>query len=137
VQPLPVLLGRGKQVQQLHVAGVRRAAVEHLRGPGQAPQDLGQRRIGQVTQRQPGLIVTQAWQKETPQPFRAGQRLEIGHERRRKHPVRHRLMPRRIERQNIAIKEIFQALAQCPHLRWVFKIHGVLPGVDSSIITMQ
>jgi hypothetical protein len=48
LQPLCPLFWRGKAVQQLHIAGVGRAAVEHLGGPGQAPHDFGQRGVVQV-----------------------------------------------------------------------------------------
>ena len=68
-QPTPALLRRGKQMQQLHVAGVGCAAVEDFRGPGHASHDLGQRRVVQIAQAQTRLILTQAGQKEIPQAF--------------------------------------------------------------------
>jgi hypothetical protein len=51
LQPPLLLLGRTEQVQQLHVPGVRRAAVHRLGGDVRAaPGDLGQRGVLQVRQ---------------------------------------------------------------------------------------
>ena len=49
--PLADVLGRAVLEQRLHVAGVRRRAVEHLRRPVHAPHDLAQRRVLEVGQR--------------------------------------------------------------------------------------
>jgi hypothetical protein len=71
-QPAGALRRRGEQVQQLDVAGVGRAAVEHLGRPGHAAHDLGQRRVVEVAQARAGLVVTQAGQEQVPQAGGAG-----------------------------------------------------------------
>ena len=80
IQPALALLRRGEHVQQLHVPGIRRIAVEHLRRPVHAPHDLRQRRVLQIAQPHARLILAERRQEQVPQPFRARQRLEILHE---------------------------------------------------------
>ena len=59
-------------MQQFDVAGVGRAAVEHLGRPGHAAHDLGQRRVFHVAQAHAGLVVAQVGQEQVPQAGGAG-----------------------------------------------------------------
>ncbi len=82
-QPPLLLLGRPEQGQELHVAGVRRRAVDRLgRDPRVAARDLRQRRVLQV--RQAGAVLVGAREEEVPEspPTRLG--LELLHDRRRR-----------------------------------------------------
>ena len=76
LQPALVLLGRGKQVQQLGVAGIGRIAVENLGRPVDPADDLGQRAVLHIAHAGAGLIVTQAGQEKVPQTGLARQLLE-------------------------------------------------------------
>ena len=77
--------------QHLHVAGVRRVAVEHQRRQRRASPSLGERRVVDVGQplaavgAEPlGVVaVVLARQEEVPQPLRAGLGLQLGDHRQR------------------------------------------------------
>jgi hypothetical protein len=123
-QPLRALCRCGEAVQQLHVAGVGRAAVEHLGRPGQAPHGLGQRRIVQIGKARARLVVTQPGQEQVPQTFLARQRFQVFQEWRRIDAVLHRLVPGRVVGQHIALHEIAQTLLQGLGLGAVFEVHA-------------
>ncbi|MNE48383.1 hypothetical protein D3C80_1428420 [compost metagenome] len=111
-------------MQQLHVAGVRRVAVEHLRSPGHATHDLRQRGIFQVAQTGARLVLAQRRKKQIPQPLAARQGLEVGHERHRKLPGGDALLPGADARHNVGVQEITQLLTQCFGAGAVGKVHG-------------
>ena len=67
--------------EQLHVAGVRRRAVEHLGADDRPAGQLGERRVLQVGQ--PGAPVA-VRHEEVPQPLGAGLLLQLRHHRRQR-----------------------------------------------------
>ena len=71
--------------------------------PGQAPHDLGQRRVLQVAQALARARLAQAGQEQVPQALRLGQGLEVIHERRRVNTLRHRLVPGGVVGQHVAV----------------------------------
>ena len=90
LQPALLLLGRPEQGQELHVAGVRRRAVDRLgRDPRVAAGDLRQRRVLQV--RQARAVLVRAREEQVPQPARARLGLEFLHDRRRRPGVGRRM----------------------------------------------
>ena len=78
-QPALLLRGRAVAREHLHVARVRRAAVEHLGREGHRAHDLGHRRVLEV--REPRAAVV-AGEKEVPETLRAGLDLELVDHRR-------------------------------------------------------
>ena len=68
---LLLLLGRAEEGQHLHVAGVRRRAVDRLGGDQAVPGDLGQRRVLEVGEAGAEALVGQ---EEVPEPARRAPR---------------------------------------------------------------
>ena len=81
LEPALLLLGRAEEREHLHVAGVRRRAVEYggREVPGVAGQ-LGERGVLQVGQ--PGAVGVLLGQEEVPEPELAGLGLELLEDRR-------------------------------------------------------
>ena len=125
LEPALALLWRGEQVQQLHVAGIRRVAVEHLGRPVHAPHDFRQRRVFEVAQARAGLIRLQGGQEQVPQPLRAGECLQVRHEGHRKVPLPHLLVPQADARHDVIVHEGAQLHAQRFHAWAIGKIHAV------------
>jgi hypothetical protein len=75
LQPAILLFFVAVALDRLHVAGVRRGAIEHLRRPRHAPHDLAQRRVLQVGQA--FGCARRARQEQIPQLRIAGPRLEL------------------------------------------------------------
>ncbi len=94
-QPAVLLLLGAEQVQDFHVSGVGRRAVDRLGSQVDAAAgELGQRRVVQHAQR-----VALARQEEVPQPALAGLGLQLVEDRReRVAPVRLRAQPRLVHR---------------------------------------
>ena len=79
LEPLLLLRRRAVALEGLHVAGVGRGAVEHLRRPAHAPHHLAQRRVVEVGQAGP---VVRVGQEQVPQPGGARLRLQFLQQRR-------------------------------------------------------
>ena len=125
-QPLRALRGGGEHVQQFHVAGVRRIAVERLRGPRHPAHDLGQRRVLEVAQARAGFVVAQVRQEHVPQPLGTGQRLQVVHERHRIVAGMHFVAPGAQAWNDVVVHERAHALAQRFDLRGIGEIHSFL-----------
>ncbi len=82
VEPALALLGRAEVQEHLHVARVRRVAVEDLARDQRAAHALGERRVLDVRK---ARTVRGVWQEEVPQTLRLGLRLELL-DQRRNHP---------------------------------------------------
>ena len=78
-QPALLVLGACEACQHLHVAGIRRRAVEHFGADGRAAHDLGQRRIVEIAQAGTQIGVRQ---KQIPEARFAGPGLQRIHYRR-------------------------------------------------------
>ena len=85
LQPLVLLLRRAVAVEDFHVAGVGRGAVEHLRCQGHAAHQLGARRIFEVGQsgavKSPSSCVGGRRHEEIPQAFGFGLGLQLFEDR--------------------------------------------------------
>src|SRR5690606_13973833 len=92
---------------------IRRVAVEHLGSPADAPHDLGQRGVLEVTQTLPGLVRLQRGQEQIPQPLVPGQGLEVSHEGHRKGARTHLTLPLPQTWYNVLVKKTSNLLAQC------------------------
>src|SRR6516225_9694640 len=71
-EPAFSLLLRRKEVQELHVSSIRCAAVENLGAPRYAAHQFRKRRILKITEPRTGLVVTQSWQEQVPEPLGLG-----------------------------------------------------------------
>ena len=126
LQPLGALRGAGKAVQQLDVAGVRGAAVEHLGRPGQAAHGFGQRRVVQIRQARAGFVIAQRGQEQVPQPFFARQGLEVFEERRRVVARLHGGMPGGVVGQHVAVDEGVEPVAHLPGQGRGVEVHAAI-----------
>jgi hypothetical protein len=105
VQPPFALLGRREQVQELHVAGIGRRAVEDLGRPEHAAHDLGERRVLEIAEARARLVVLQAGQEKIPQTFGPRLRLQRFEHRRRPGARRHLAPPVGEARHHVAVHE--------------------------------
>ena len=131
-KPLRALRRCGKTVQQFHVAGIGRAAVEHLTGPGNAAHDFCQRRIVKVAQAGTRLSICQVRQKQVPKAFLARKAFEVLQKRGWVQAVVHGTVPGRVVRQNITLHERLQLLAQCQRPGRMCEVHGPIVAITAS-----
>ena len=126
-EPLLLLFRRAVAFQHLHVAGVRRRAVEDFGRPRHAPHDLAQRRVLGVGQ--PGAVPGLG-QEQVPQRrgFRLG--LELFDHLRRLPAIalRHLRIEARLVRIDVIVHELLQPCPQCLHFRRIVEVH-VVPSV--------
>ncbi len=136
LEPALALLRRGEQVQQLHVAGVRRVAVEHFGSPVHAPHDLRQRRVFQVAQPGARLVFAKRWQEQVPQSLLPRQRLQVLHERHGVLAGSDFRVPGADARHDVVVHEGLQLLPQGLHTRAVGEVHGrpLLTGMDAATL---
>jgi len=135
LQPTCFLRLAAEVMQHFHVAGVRRVAVEDLRGEFVAAHQLGQRRVLERGQPGAGLCV---WQEQVPQTGGARLRLPLFHHWRHAPaaPVGagvDRVLETvfRLARRNVLGQECLQSLQVRLRLRAVGEIHQ--PTLSSSL----
>jgi hypothetical protein len=110
-------------VQQLHVARVRGVAIEDFRSPQYTPHDLGQRGVFQIGEPRPRFVVPQVRQEEVPEPFRAGEGLEIVHEGHRIQSIVDLTTPLALPGNDVVVHERPDVQAQFFDLLGVSEIH--------------
>jgi hypothetical protein len=122
-EPALLLLGCAEVDEEFHVPGVRRRAVERLRGNMRAAAgDLRQGRVLEVAQaRTPALV----GEKQVPQPALAGPRLELLDDRRERMGI---ALPallgvHRLGRVDVAVHEVEQFLPELLRAFGVREVH--------------
>ena len=130
LQPLLLLRLVAIAHQHLHVAGVRRGAVERLGADQRAAHDLGQRRVLGVAQPGAQLGVRQ---EQVPQSRRLRLGLELFHDRGWLPAValRHLLLEHGLGRVDMILHERGDAFTQILDLGGVGEIHGELPSDEN------
>ena len=110
-------------MQQLHVAGIGRVAVEDFRCPGEPAHDLGQRRVFHVRELDAGLIGLQPWQEQVPQALRHGLALEVIQQSRGVFAFTRDPEPLGVGRQHVVVHEGQQLFLQRDYFFRVFEVH--------------
>jgi hypothetical protein len=129
LQPALLVGGRSEAVEDFHVAGVRRRAVEHFAGPADASHHLAQRRVLEVRQTGAARGVRQ---EHVPQTGSARLRLELL-DRRDRLPacfafaLADELRYGFFVRIDVLVEECFEARDQRPDLVGVLELHGNPP----------
>jgi len=98
-------------MEQLHVAGIRRAAIEDLGGPRNTPHDLGQWRIIEIAEVGARLIVSEPGQEQVPEALFARRLLQRLEQRNRMPPGIGFTMKRPILRNHTFVHERLQRAA--------------------------
>src|SRR5690606_19963395 len=100
--------------------------VEHLRSPAHPPHDLGKGGILEIAQALSGLVGPERREKQVPQPFGSGQRLEILHAGDREGAGRHLALPWSEPGAYVLLERTAYRAAQVCGQGTVGKIHGQL-----------
>src|SRR6185295_13009212 len=128
--PLPHVIGRSVLEQRLHVAGVRRRAVEYLRRPGDAAHDLAQRRVLEVGER----AAVRFRPPQVPQTRFSSLRFQLVDQRNGLPAALafHVLVPLVLVRVDVLVHEGDELLTQLLDLRRVVEAHAALLRIFSA-----
>src|SRR5690606_8398607 len=124
-QPALVLRRAGEELEQLHIAGVGRAAVEDFGRPGHPSHQLGERCVLHMQEAEAGLVLAEARQEEVPELLGFGVGLEIGEEGRWVLARRDRAMPVGYDRQYPALEKVGDPTLQLERALRVGEVHMV------------
>src|SRR5882757_3827969 len=126
-QPFLFLLASAIALEQLHVAGVRCAAVKHLRGKFYPPHDLAQRRVFEILQARSARALGQ---KQVPQALAPCPQLEVLHYGWNAPALGARavqlLLVSLLGRVHVRIHEFLESRYEFLRARVVFKVHDAI-----------